>query len=203
MSESHSLSISEYIDGLRVGDERAAQKVWEFFYERLVRLAAQRLAATPTKAADEEDVVQEATAQFFRLVQKGKFPQLNDRFDLWQVLAMLVTRRVIDQQRKGLAEKHGGGKVATESILFAQGISGSVGGLDALKGAEPTPEFAEDLFRLLCNALGELPGEPHRAVATLKLQGYRNREIAEQLGVSRATVERRLADIRALWGPER
>jgi DNA-directed RNA polymerase specialized sigma24 family protein len=46
-------------------------------------------------------------------------------------------------------------------------------------------------------------GEPRlRSVATLKLEGYTNDEIAERLGCVTSTVERKLAVIRRLLANE-
>ena len=98
-------SITQYIEGLKQGDDEAAQKVWERFLERLIRLADQKLKSSPRKALNEEDVVQQAFVEFFRQVQEGRFPRLNDRNDLWQVLAMLVDRRAKDQIRKLNSQK--------------------------------------------------------------------------------------------------
>lgn len=202
MSESHSLSISQYIGGLREGQPEAIQKIWERFYSDLIRLAYRKLRDGPNKVADWDDVVQEAMAQFFAQVQQGRFPDLNDRDDLWQVLVMLVHRRARDQQRRERADKRGGGKVFTESILECPNDPDRRGDLDDLAGVTPTPQVAEEIFANLSLALGELPTPDYRRVALLKLQGFDNKKIASQCGCSVATVGRRLANIRKLWGPE-
>jgi DNA-directed RNA polymerase specialized sigma24 family protein len=49
-------SVTIWLDRLKLGDERAAQRLWEAYYTRLVRLARRRLANAPRRAADEEDV---------------------------------------------------------------------------------------------------------------------------------------------------
>ena len=59
---------------------------------------------------DGEDVVQQAFSEFFFQVQEGRFPKLNDRDDLWQVLAMLVDRRAKDQIRRQNSLRAGGAK---------------------------------------------------------------------------------------------
>lgn len=203
MNDGTSLSITQYIGQLRAGDEFAAQRIWERFYGRLIRLARRRLANAPTKVADWDDVVQEAMAQFFARVQQGQFPRLHDRGDLWQVLARLVNCRVADQKRKQTRQKRGGGRVFTESILKMFVGAGQNPGLDGLVGVQPTPEFADEMFANLSLALGELPTGSHREVALLRLQGYENREIGKRMNCSRSTVTRRLRDIREIWNPEK
>ena len=44
----------------------------------------------------------------------GRFPELDDRQDLWKVLVMLTARKAVDQLRRGHAQKRGGGLVRGE-----------------------------------------------------------------------------------------
>lgn len=70
-------SITQYILDLKEGDHEAAQKLWEKYLNRLVRLARMKLQNTPRRMEDEEDVAQSAFHSFFRAAQKGRFPQLS------------------------------------------------------------------------------------------------------------------------------
>ena len=72
-------SVSRWIAGLKVGDEAAAQQLWERYYRRLVGLARKRLRTSRRREADEEDVAQNAFHSFFRGVGRGRFPRLGDR----------------------------------------------------------------------------------------------------------------------------
>jgi hypothetical protein len=47
------------------------------------------MAVARRRAADEEDVVQDAFHSFFRGVSAGRFPQLNDRDNLWRLLVAI------------------------------------------------------------------------------------------------------------------
>ena len=47
--------------------------------------------------------------------------------------------------------------------------------------------------------LESLTAETEREIAMLKLQGYSNKEIAEQLGIALRAVERKLKLIRDQW----
>src|SRR6516225_10624561 len=86
-------SITALIERLEAGDHEAAQPLWERYYPRLVGLARERLRGTPRRVADEEDVALSAFDSFCRGVQEGRFPQLTDREDLWQVLAVIIQRK--------------------------------------------------------------------------------------------------------------
>ena len=72
-------SVTEWIEHLKEGDENAARNIWERYFASLVHLARQHLAGVRRAAADEEDVVLNAFARFCRAIDRGRFPQLNDR----------------------------------------------------------------------------------------------------------------------------
>ena len=59
-------------------------------------------------------------------------------------------------------------------------------------------EVAENCRRLL-DGLGD---DTLRAIALAKMEGQTNEEIRTRLGVSPATVERKLSAIRAIWEKE-
>jgi RNA polymerase sigma factor (sigma-70 family) len=197
-SQSESHSVTQYIDGLRQGDQEAAQRVWERFLKRLIRHADRKLKATRRRSADEEDVVQKAFAQFFRQVELGRFPKLNDRNDLWQVLAMLVERRAIDQIRKNNTQRQGDGDLHGESIFIQPGEMDRAG-IAGMPDMNPTPEMAAELTDVFRQRIDGLGRDDYRQIALLKMEGFTNREISEQLGTSLRTVERRLDQIRSIW----
>ena len=51
-----SVSITEWLDQARDGDEIGRQQLWGRYYERLVRLAKSRLSAKDRRVSDEEDI---------------------------------------------------------------------------------------------------------------------------------------------------
>ena len=93
-------SVTNWIEQLKAGDQQAAQNLWERYVQRLLELARRKLGHAPRRAADEDDVVQSAFANLFLGVREGRFPKLDDRQDLWQVLVLLTDRRVTDQLRR-------------------------------------------------------------------------------------------------------
>ncbi len=198
MSEEH--SITRWISELRTGDASAASELWRRFYERLVHLARQKLRDVPRRAADEEDVVIDAFDSFFRGVQIGRFPNLDDRDDLWQVLMMLTTRKASNQKKHDRRQKRGGGAVRGESVFRSPDDSSA--GIDQVVGAEPTPEFVDDVSEEVRRLLDLLGDETLRAVALAKLEGYQNAEIADRLRVQVRTIERKLRNIREIWSTE-
>jgi hypothetical protein len=49
-------SVTQWLRQLKAGDPHAAQKLWQAYFQRLLRLARQKLLGAPRRAADEEDV---------------------------------------------------------------------------------------------------------------------------------------------------
>src|SRR5205823_406810 len=107
-------SITHWISRLKAGDEAAAQKLWECYFERLVRLARKKLRGFPRRAADEEDVALSAFDDFCRCAERGRFPRLSDRDDLWQVLVVLTERKAIKLVHHERRQKRGGGAAQGE-----------------------------------------------------------------------------------------
>lgn len=196
MDESH--LESAWIVLLKQGDAASAEAVWQRYYQRLVRLARQKLLPGRRRVADEEDIVLSAFDSFFRGAQQQRFPRLEDRHDLWQLLLMLTVRKVSDQVRSERRQKRGGGQVRGESAFGAQADAQRGRGFDAL-GKEPSPELAIEVADELEHLLGQLDDERSRAIALRKLQGQSNQQIAEELPCPLRTVERKLRLIRNLW----
>ena len=124
--------------------------------------------------------------------EQGKFPQLEDRDDLWQLLYVLTVRKAVNLSRREHAKRRGG-----SAVCYLSDLEGAE--LERAVGAEPTPELAfqvaEECRRLL-DALGD---ETLRRVALWKMEGYSNKEVAEKLRVVEQTVERKLRRIREVW----
>ncbi len=183
-------SVSRWLVGLKAGDAAAAQQLWERYFRRLVGLARLKLQGAPRRAANEEDVALSAFASFCQGVERGRFPQLDDRDNLWRLLVVLTARKAWRLLRREGQQKRGGGADFGEAEL------------DGIVGPEPTPEFAAEVadeYRRLLAALADAELE---SVALWKMEGYTNAEIAGRLGCAPRTVERKLQVIRAVWEEE-
>src|SRR5262245_56797441 len=88
--------VTLWLRQLRAGDREAAQPLWERYFRRLTALVRDRLRGLPRAAADEEDVALSAFDSFFRRAEAGRFPRLDDRDDLWQLLLLIATRKACD-----------------------------------------------------------------------------------------------------------
>jgi DNA-directed RNA polymerase specialized sigma24 family protein len=196
-------SVTDWISRLKAGDPVAAQRLWERFFERLVGFARNKLRYVPRRAVDEEDVALSAFNSFYRGVEQGRFPQLSDRDDLWQVLVVLTERKAINLMHHERRQKRGGSTVQGVSVYDYQPDSSTVrAGLEQIISREPTPEFAVELAEEFQRLVDRLGNAELRAVALWKMEGYTNDEIASKLGCVERTVERKLRLIRDRWNPE-
>jgi DNA-directed RNA polymerase specialized sigma24 family protein len=185
-------SVTRLIGLLKDGDRVAAQRLWETYFQRLVSLARARLARMSSPAADAEDVALSAFDSFCRRAERGQFPVLEDRDDLWQLLFVLTVRKAINLVRHQGRKSRGAGRVVSLTDLDD---------LDAetVLGPEPSPEFAAEMADECRRLLDLLPDVSLRAVALWKMEGFTNREISNKLGCVETTVERKLRAIRELW----
>src|SRR4051794_40658631 len=102
-------SVTRWVTALKGGDEAAAQRLWERYHRQLVGLARQKLRTSRRLGADEEDVVQNAFHSFFQGVARGRFPQLNDRDNLWRLLVVITPPQALGQLPQEHAQRRGGG----------------------------------------------------------------------------------------------
>jgi DNA-directed RNA polymerase specialized sigma24 family protein len=194
-------SITLWIARLKVGDRDAPGALWHAYFQRLVELARQRLRGLRGAAADEEDVALSAFDSFCRGTAEGRFPRLDDRHDLWQLLLMITARKAVNLLKQERRQKRGGGRVVVASV-FTGGPDAEADAFARVLGREPTPELAAQVAeecRRLLDALGD---NELRAIAVAKMEGYTNAEIARRLGRGESTIERKLGLIRKSWERE-
>jgi RNA polymerase sigma factor (sigma-70 family) len=200
MRDDHGGSVTHWIGHLKEGDPQAANQLWKRYFDRLVRLARAKLANAPRALADEEDAALSAFRNLCDGAAEGRFARLNGRDDLWQLLVMITTRKVVDLKKRQGRLKRGGGHVVLGSDGARDGPDDCAELLAEVAAAGPTPEEAAMLAEEYERRLDALGDESLRRVAQLRLEGYDNDEIAERLGCARRTVARKLEGIRAAWG---
>jgi DNA-directed RNA polymerase specialized sigma24 family protein len=194
-------SVTLWIDGLRQGDQQSAQQLWERYYAQLVRMAGAKLPRSVRREFDEEDVALSAFHSLCTGVKDGRFPQLDDRDNLWSLLVVITARKAMRRLRSATAQKRGGGGVQGETVFLQPASDGEAkgAGINQIIGREPTAQFAAEVAEESERLLALLPDEAMRALARLKMEGYSNQEAADQLDCGLRTVERRLGLIRKIW----
>jgi DNA-directed RNA polymerase specialized sigma24 family protein len=190
-------SVSDWMERARQGDDAAADQLWERYFQQLVSLARAALKGAPRRAADEEDVALSAFHSFFRAFERGRFPDLNDRDDLWRLLVVLTRRKAAHLVRDQRRVKRGG---ALDQVAAARPIDDDErSAFHWAISEEPTPASAAQMAEECERLLRRLDKHGLRGLAVAKMEGYTNAEIADQLGCCLSTVERRLQLIRRLW----
>ena len=194
-------SVTMWIANLRDGEDSVAhQELWNRYFRRIVALARAKLGDLPKGVADEEDVAISAMQSLFHGVAADRFPRLNDRGNLWSLLAKITARKAINQRQHAHAQKRGGGRTPVPI-----GPTGSDTGVSKM-GVDPSdddlgPDFVVAMEEELRRLMDALPDEALRKIAGRKLEGWTNAEIAKELGVVERTVERKLGLVRACWAP--
>jgi DNA-directed RNA polymerase specialized sigma24 family protein len=195
-------SVTHWITQLKAGDPLAAQRLWEAYFLRLVKLARKKLEGTPRRAADEEDVALSAFDSLCRGTEAGRFPQLKGRDHLWQLLAAITAHKALDLARREGRLKRGGRPRNERALPGAEDLQADEASLEQVFSREPTPELAVQMaeeFQRLLDLLGD---DTLRAVALARMEGRTVDEIAAQLGCAPRTVDRKLQVIRSLWAHE-
>ena len=183
-------TVTVWLDQLQAGDRGApVERLWQTYFLRLVALARGHLRGRLRAAVDEEDIALSAFDSFIRAAAAGRFPRLRNADDLWQVLFVITARKVADLKESEGRQKRGGGFVV------------SLGAESALPvpSPEPTPAEAAVFADQVATLLRALGNDLLRQIAQYKLDGETNVEIANRLGRSVPTVERKLKRIRELW----
>ncbi|MFP6753890.1 MAG: sigma-70 family RNA polymerase sigma factor [Pirellulaceae bacterium] len=192
-------TVVRWMEQVQAGDDEAAEQIWNDYYRRLMGLARLKLGGSPRRVGDEEDVVVNAFDSFFRAARDDRFDRLQDRSDLWRVLAMLVARKSARQIEHQMRQKRGGGQVRGESIFFAADDTGPVGMENMAAEENMAGDYVAEMQESLEQLLGLLPDDQYRVIANMRMEGHSNQEIAESLGCTERTVERRLQRIREIW----
>ncbi len=195
-------TVTHWVRQLEAGSQEAANQLWQRYYQELVELARKRLGSTPRRVSDEEDVALSVMRCLYDGAARGQLPALVNRQELWQLLAAITVRKVIDHQRHLTKQKRGGGRVRGDSVLQGGDKDRGNTGFDELLGDDAAPEVeviaAEEFQRLMVL----LDDDRLRQIAQYKLDGFMNEEIGRRLGLACRSIERKLQRIREVWAGE-
>lgn len=172
--------ITQVLDALQRGEERASEKLLPLIYDELRRRAGQLMAA------ERKDHTLQRTAlvheAYLRLVRPGATFQ--NRLHFFNAAALAMRRILIDHANARAARKRGGG---------AKEMS-----LDELDVPDAQPTI--DIISLdeALNALAQVAPRQAQVVNLRFFAGLKDLEIAELLGVTDKTIRRDWAAAR-LW----
>ena len=169
--------------------EEAVRKLWDRYFEGLVRHALKKLRAMHAARgiADQEDAAVRAFAKVCRGIEAGQL-RIGDRGDFLKLL-----RWSTNNETKDLVNRY-----PRQNPHASMDPDGGGTNLDQVPGMEEGFELllAEEGCRRLLALLGE---EVLRRIALWKFLGHTNEEVARKLDCSLASVERKIGRIRAKW----
>jgi RNA polymerase sigma factor (sigma-70 family) len=188
-------SVTEWLNQIqRASDPEAFAFLFERYLQQVTHMASHRLPARLKPIVDGDDIAAEVFVELNKGLQEGRFQQMQDRRDLWQVLIMLSERRAIAWQRRQQRQKRGGENVVGESAIA--GDDSAAMPFSRFAGSEPSPEDATVLAETLRMFLQNLPNDQYRSIAADWLTGFTQQEISARTNVTLTTVERRIAYLR-------
>ncbi len=173
-------NITETIDAARSGDEKASSKLVSLLYDELRRLARSLLARRPPgQTIQATALVHEA---YLKIARKGK-KDWEGRGQFFEAAAGAMRDILVDSARRKAALKRGGDrkKVPLEEEVVA---------------IDPPSDDVLAVHEAL-NRLEQLDARKGKIVLLRYFCGLTMPEIAEALGLSRATVEREWAFTKA------
>jgi RNA polymerase sigma factor (TIGR02999 family) len=173
--------VTQILHAISEGDPDAANQLLPLLYDELRKLAAHKLAGEkPGQTLQPTALVHEA---YLRLVGAAEGQNWDGRGHFFAAAAEAMRRILIESARRKNREKHGGG---WQQVSLGE---------DALV-VQPTP----DKLLAVDEALTRLAAEDAEAAEVVKLHffaGLTFEQIAETLGISRASVFRQWAYARA------
>ncbi len=191
-------SVTRIIRKMQGGDQDGANFLWERFYCRLKFLVKDKLGTQLGALSDEEDVALQSLSELFQGLLDGKYPSLDSRDAFWRLLVTVSFRNVIDEINRENRQKRGGGKVYPESS-FSKFDDESAALFEKIASTTQAPDVQMMVTERCTQLLESLSDEQLQAIAIMRTAGSTNQEIADALGLSLRSVERRLSDIRRSW----
>lgn len=196
-------SVSVILAAVKAGDQESVRQLFQRFFGQVAGMARERMSAGVRRVHDEEDIALSVMDSFFGGVAAGQFASLTNRNELIRLLLVITTRKAADYANREHAAKRGGGAVRGESVFRKLGSDASAaGGLQNQPGRVLTPEENAATTDVVQRLLEALDNDQLRAIAVMKMDGYSDVEISEQMNCTRSTVNRKLQLIRGVWERE-
>ena len=165
--------VTRILSAIEQGDPQSTSQLLPLVYDELRRLAAQKMAQEkPGQTLQATALVHDA---YLRLVDTENAQHWNSRGHFFAAAAEAMRRILVDQARRKLADKHGGGRLRVDLPDLA------------------APEARCDDLVALDEALSRLEHHDGDAARLVKLRyfaGLSHQEAAEALGISRGAADR-------------
>lgn len=195
-SNSDSLDhFAQLLAQVRAGSVDAIAELYHCYFRRSVALAHSRLHDGESRIIDEEVAAISALDSLVVRMRGGAYADVQDRLQVWRLLARIVDRKVTKYRR----QMYGPTRSPSQPMLGVEQFrqDGSDFALP-LATKDPTPIsnlIADEALQRLLDALADPAA---RSVVLLRLDGFNDIEIADRLGHSRRWVSRRMDMIKGI-----
>lgn len=195
--ESGTGSMTRLIHRAEAGDVQAQEELFERCFRVVQNLADDKLGKVPRRIADGQDVALSVMRNAFEGMREGRFRDLQDREDWWQILWDLIAKKSTDLKRYlGRAKRD---FRREDHDRLADGANDSSGG-GMSEFVATGPDEPDFMLAEVIDVLFEmLDDDVMRAIARGKLLGRTEREIGEELGLTPKRVEFKWKVIRNKW----
>ncbi|TWT66257.1 RNA polymerase sigma factor [Posidoniimonas polymericola] len=168
----------------RAGEEDAATALYSRYALKLQRLADRNTGSDLATRFDSDDVVQSVFRTFFRRVQGGEY-DLPDGEELWRLLLVLGLNKIRKLAAYHRAQRRNVG--STQQAETSQ--------MNLLPGLENPDLAIASLEEVIDEVTASLP-PIHRQIVRLRIEGYKQSEIAATTQRTERTIERVLQTFR-------
>lgn len=198
MSDSIDPDLTALVERIRSGDSTAMAEFAEAKRAPLLAFIASRIGGPLKKKIEPEDILQEASLEAVKSLEKV---DLSDRDPItW--LFQICERKIIDAHRRHFASQK---RDASREAALPEGSQGAGGIANLLAASMTTPSeaFSRDQRQLrMLAALDTLPEDQREALRLRYLIGLPSKEIAAKLGKSdgamRVMLSRSLAKLQEM-----
>ncbi len=186
---------TELIERWRDGDQDAASQLYQRYVERLSGIVSSQLSDRLRARTDADDVLQSACRSFFRRVREGQF-QFDEDEDVWKLLVTISLNKLRSQVRRHSAAK----RDAAQEVTRRDNSLPDDFHLEKLANT-PSPVEAF-IFAEMIESVSEKLDARHAMLLELRMEGYSQMEIANQLQTSDRSIRRMLDSVRAVLSRE-
>ncbi len=184
-------SVSGWIAKMRQGDGVAIGNLVARYFRKISQFADNKLRRGIRVTDDGEDIAISVLQTILQSSADGRFPNLQDRDDLWLLMIVIAQHDVIDRQRTALRR--------TPMYTMTDMLETFNLDLNEFLGQEDSHAKAMEIIECWEELLKSLPDDRFREIARLKLQGHTNRKIAETLNIGPRTMDRKVNMITQQW----
>jgi RNA polymerase sigma factor (sigma-70 family) len=185
-------SITRLVPQLRDRNELAIEAIWRRYVQRVHGAARPVIAGLGPGVGDEEDVAQSAFHAFYEAAAGDRLPPIGSRDELWRLLLTITRRKAINRLRREFRIRRGG---AARTVHDTDAVHQTCDRANLSVDLVELQELVEELFEKL-NATGDTR---LAETARLRLEGFQNQEIADKLGCTARTIQRKLHILERLW----